>query len=65
MLKVQIVDIIGIPPIDGRVARASAVHTEKKVKEEVVRSAKGLYLLEIELRETQTLSFRTIIINSV
>ena len=57
--------LISTPPIGGRVARASAVHTEKKVKEEVVRSATGLYLLEIELRETQTHSSLIIAINNV
>ena len=64
-MKVLIVVIISIPPIGGRVARASAVLTEKKVKEEVVRNAIGQYLLEIELRETQTHSIRTITINNV
>ena len=64
-MKVLIVVIISIPPIGGRVARASAVHTEKKVKEEVARNAIGRYQLEIELRETQTHSSLIIVINNV
>ena len=49
----------------GRAARASEERAERKAKEEVARNAIGLYRLEIELKETLTLSSLIIAINSV